>query len=70
MAQRPANGGDPYFYCRSHRFYVHNGTENLTLDAAPRVHLRRVAQSVRWLRRDAAATAALVPRQVAGVERL
>ena len=36
MAQRPANGGDPYFYCTGHRFYVRNGTENLMLDAAPR----------------------------------
>lgn len=35
-AQRPAIGGEPYFYGKGHRFYIRNGTEQHLLDLAPR----------------------------------
>ena len=34
--QRPAGGGDPYFFGRGHRYYIRNGAEELLLDLAPR----------------------------------
>ena len=34
--QRPAGGGDPYFFGNGHRFYIRNGAEELLLNTAPR----------------------------------
>ena len=34
--QRPAGGGDPYFFGQGHRYYIRNGAEQLLLDLAPR----------------------------------
>ena len=42
---RPAEGGDPYFFGKGHRFYVRNGAEDLLLDLAPRA-LWQVAEQL------------------------
>ncbi|MGY8827156.1 MAG: phytanoyl-CoA dioxygenase family protein [Candidatus Latescibacterota bacterium] len=44
-AQRPINGGDPYFAGSDHKFFIRNGTEEWMLDLVPRA-LWRIAEQL------------------------